>query len=386
MEGSVAVTELKAASAPADQASDLRIAAVEAFRLKLPYKSAVAFHSLTEAVGQYVVLRLALADGTEGIAEAVCRVGQSGEDATLLTYQIETFFKPLLLGADPLAQLAVMRAVAKVRGSRAAKALIDVALWDLRGKIFGQPVWRLLGGARPEGVPLTWIAHGNTREAQVAEARRMVEERGYRGMKLKTWRRSLEDVRMVGEVRAALPQTLIYVDGNGSYTESEARTILARVAEHDVAFIEEPCTFADSARQAALAAALPVALLGDQCCESLAAVSSLLRERAVGAVSVKLRRTGFTESLKIIALAEAAGVPVVIGTDSESRIGALARMHLRAAVPSLAPWPTETHFFDKLADDVFAGEFGFVDGTIVPGDAPGFGAAIDRRKLERYGF
>jgi L-Ala-D/L-Glu epimerase len=375
-----------AATLPADQPSDLRIASVEAFRLKLPYKTAVAFHSLTEAAGQYVILRLALADGTEGIAEAVCRAAQSGEDAALLAYQIETFFKPLLLGADPMGQLALMRALGKVKFCRAAKALIDLALWDLRGKVLGTPVWRLLGGARPQAVPLTWIAHGNTREAQVAEATRVAAERGYRGMKLKTWRRSAEDVRMVGEVRAALPDTLIYVDGNGSYTESEARTILARVAEHNVAFIEEPCTFADPSRQAALAAALPVALLGDQCCESLAAVHALLRLNAVGAVSVKLRRTGLTESLKIIALAEAAGVPVVIGTDSESRVGALARMHLRAAIPSLAPWPTETHFFDKLADDAFAGEFPFADGTITPTDAPGFGAALDRRKLDRYAF
>ncbi len=332
----MAITGLQAASAPADVASGCRIAAVEVFRLKLPYKAAVAFHSLTEAAGQYVILRLALADGTEGIAEAVCRAAQSGEDAATVAYQVE--------------------------------------------------IWRLLGGAEPEPVPLTWIAHGNSREAQVAEAARMAQERGYRGMKLKTWRRTGEDVRMVAEVRKALPDTLIYVDGNGSYTESEARTILARVAESNVCFIEEPCTFPDPARQAALAAALPVALLGDQCCESLSAVNTLLRLNAVGAVSVKLRRTGLTESLKIIALCEAAGVPVVIGTDSESRIGALVRMHLRAAIPSLAPWPTETHFFDKLADDVFAGEFKFVDGTITPSDAPGFGATLDRRKLERYAF
>jgi len=191
---------------------------------------------------------------------------------------------------------------------------------------------------------------------------------------------------MVAEVRRALPEALIYVDGNGSYTESEARTILGKVADSDVAFIEEPCTCADPARQAALAAALPVALLGDQCCETLAAVNTLLRMNAVGAVSVKLRRTGLTETLKIIALCEATGVPVLIGTDSESRIGALVRMHLRAAIPSLAPWPTETHFFDKLGDDVFAGEFAFADGTITPNDAPGFGAAIDRRKLDRYAF
>jgi L-Ala-D/L-Glu epimerase len=379
------VTDLQNA-APAALASGVKIAAVEAFRLKLPYKKAVSFHSVTEAGGQYVILRLALDDGSEGIAEAVCRAAMSGEDAASVAYQIETFFRPLLMGADPMGNLALISAIQKVRGCRAAKALIDIALWDLRGKILGQPVWRLLGGSAPQPVPLTWIAHGNTREAQVAEAQRMAQERGYRGMKLKTWRRSPEDVRMVAQVRQALPDILIYVDGNGSYTETEARTILARVQESNVAFIEEPCTCADPVRQAALAAALPVALLGDQCCESLTAVNTLLRLSAVGAVSVKLRRTGLTESLKIIALCEAAGVPVVIGTDSESRIGALARLHLRAAVPSLAPWPTETHFFDKLGDDVFAGDFEFVDGTVTPGDAPGFGAALDRRKLERYAF
>jgi L-alanine-DL-glutamate epimerase-like enolase superfamily enzyme len=380
----MAVTELK--TSPAGAADGPRIATVEAIRLKLPYKKAVSFRSVTEATGQYVILRIVLQDGTEGIAEAVCRTSMSGEDATSVAYQIETFFRPLLIGRNALGQLAAMEAIRGVKGCRAAKALIDIALWDARGKLIGQPVWRLLGGADPEPVPLTWIAHGNTVEAMVEEAKRMAQERGYRGMKLKTWKRSLEDIRMVAEVRAALPDAVIYVDGNGSYTETEARTILAKVADYDVSFIEEPCNFVDPWRQAAMAADLPVALLGDQCCESLADVNTLVRLNAVGAVSVKLRRTGITESLKIIALCEAAGVPVVIGTDSESRIGALVRMHLRAAIPSLAPWPTETHFFDKLGDDVFAGEFSMVDGTITPSDAPGFGGALDRRKIERYAF
>ena len=127
--------------------SDLKIAAVEALRLKLPYKKAIAFHSVTEASGQYVILRLALDDGSEGIAEAVCRAAHSGEDAASVAYQIETFFRPLLVGADPAGHLALLASIQKIKGCRAAKALIDIALWDLRGKIFGQPVWRLLGGA-----------------------------------------------------------------------------------------------------------------------------------------------------------------------------------------------------------------------------------------------
>ena len=367
--------------------SDTAITAIEVLKLRLPYRSAVAFKTVRQSVGEYVILRLVLRNGLEGIAESICRPEQSGEDATLLVYQLETFFKPKLIGADALGHSEILSAIDSIRFCPAAKALIDNALWDLRGKILGQPVWRLLGASSIAPVPLTWIAHGNTREAMVAEAKHAFEERGYKGLKLKAWRRSAEDVQMVAEVRATVgAKPIVYIDGNGSYTESEARTILPAVAEHNVSFIEEPCSFADPFRQAAMAQALPIALLGDQSCRTLREVALLLRLNAVGAVSVKLRRTGITEGLKIVALCDAAGIPVVIGTDSESRIGALTRMHFRAAVSYLGAWPAETHFFQKLTDDAFAGDFHFADGCITLTAAPGFGAAIDRRKLDQYRF
>jgi L-alanine-DL-glutamate epimerase-like enolase superfamily enzyme len=374
--------------APASVAHGRRATAIttlDAIQLRLPYRSAVTFKSLRESTGEYVILRLALRDGLDGIAEAVCRPGQSGEDAGLIGYQIETFFKRKLIGADALGHQQILADIDDIRYCAAAKALIDNALWDLRGKIFGVPVWRLLGKATVDPVPLTWIAHGNSVEAMVAEATDAAQRRGFKGLKLKTWRRSAEDVRMVAEVREAVGDgPVIYIDGNGSYTESEARTILPAVAKYNVSFIEEPCTFADPLRQAAMAAALPIALLGDQSCRSLHDVMQMVRLNAVGAVSIKLRRTGISEALKIVALCEAAGLPVVIGTDSESRIGASARIHLRAAIPYFEPWPVETHFFQKLTDDVFEGEFNFADGCITPNEAPGFGASIDYTKLEKY--
>jgi len=120
--------------------SDLAIASVEAIKLKLPYKRPVSFASQSESAGHYVILRIVLSNGTEGVAESVCRPGHTGEDAVTVAYQLETFFKPLLIGADPLGHLALLAKIAKVRECRAAKMLIDVALWDLRGKVFGQPV------------------------------------------------------------------------------------------------------------------------------------------------------------------------------------------------------------------------------------------------------
>ena len=173
--------------------SDLGIARVEAFRLRLPYKGEVSFKSLKQSTGEYVLLRLTLNNGLQGVSETICRPEQSGEDATSIAYEIKNFLEPLLIGADPLAHLRVLDSLKKIRACPAAKALVDIALWDLRGKVLGQPVWRLLGGvAKP--VPLTWIAHGNTVEGQINEAKKMRETRGYRGLKLKTWRRSREDL------------------------------------------------------------------------------------------------------------------------------------------------------------------------------------------------
>ena len=368
--------------------SDLRIKDVIVHKLRLPYRGVVNFRSVTQDRGEFALIRIIADDGHEGIAESVCRPEQHGEDATALATTIETLFKPRLIGLDPLAHLSALEAMNGVKFCRSAKALIDIALWDLKGKILGQPVWRLLGAAKPKPVPLTWLVHGKTtREAMVAEAVRMHQERGYNSMKLKTWKRSMEDVRLVEDVRKALGDgAFLYVDGNGSYSEGEARTILAKVADSKAAFIEEPCKFTDPLRQAAFASHLPVPLLGDQCLQSLEDVQLHIRLGAVGAVSIKLRRTGFTQSLKIAALVEAAGLPVVVGTDSESRIGAMARMHFRAALPWLAPYPAETHFFDKLSGDAFAGDFNFKDGTLTPTDAPGFGAGIDRAKLEAFAF
>jgi L-Ala-D/L-Glu epimerase len=385
MSGASSLADPKA-PAPVDRVRrDTAITAVDVIQLRLPYRSAVAFKSLRESTGEYIILRLALRDGLDGIAESICRPGQSGEDAGLIAYQIERFFKKKLIGADAFGHQDILADIDSIRFCSAAKAMIDNALWDLRSKIFGVPVWKLLGKANVAPVPLTWIAHGNSVEAMVAEAKDAAQRRGFKGLKLKTWRRSVEDVRMVAEVREAVGDgPVIYIDGNGSYSESEARTILPAVAKYNISFIEEPCSFSDPLRQAAMAAALPIALLGDQSCRALQDVMQVVRLNAVGAVSIKLRRTGISEALKIVSLSEAAGLPVVIGTDSESRIGALARLHLRAAVPYFDPWPAETHFFQKLTDDAFAGEFNFADGCVTLTDAPGFGASIDYAKLEKY--
>jgi L-alanine-DL-glutamate epimerase-like enolase superfamily enzyme len=356
---------------------------VELFALNFPYRSKIQFRSSQGAGGIYVLLRLTTRDGAQGVAEVTGIPNVRASDPQVLAEQFDGVFRPLLEGADPLDRERVDGAIANVTGAGIAKALIDTALWDLKGKLLGEPVWRLLGSAAPEPVPLTAILFGDTAEAMLADAERTVA-RGIRALKVKLWRHSIDDVTLVRDIRNAVgDDVLIYVDANHSYTEDEARTLLPQLAAYDVALIEDPCNVSAD-RLAGLSRALPIPILAEIPIDSLATAERYVELRAAGALSVHVRRTGITETLKIIALCAGAGLPAIVGTDLESGLGALARVHLRAAVPSLEPWPSEIGFFERLAGGVLAEPLAVAEGAVAVPDRPGFGASIDETKLQRY--
>jgi L-alanine-DL-glutamate epimerase-like enolase superfamily enzyme len=359
------------------------IARVELIALNLPYQSKVQFKSSQGSSGAYALLRLTTRDGAQGIAEVTGITNVAESEPAHLAAQIDRHFRPLLEGADPFDHNRLLAACARVNGARIARALIDVALWDLKGKLLGQPVWRLLGGGPVRPVPVAAILFGDAPAAMLEDAERTVA-RGIRALKVKLWRHSDDDIELVRDIRKAVgDDILIYADANHSYSESEARTLLPRLAEYGVALIEDPCVLPVE-ELAALRQSLPIPILGEIPIHSLVMAHRYIQENAVGAVSLHVRRTGITETLKIVALCEAAGLPAIVGTDLEAHIGVLARLHLRAALPSLEPWPSEIGFFERLAADVLAEPLAIVDGAIAVPDRSGFGASIDENKLKRY--
>lgn len=363
-----------------------RITRVETFMLRIPFKGETRFRSVQDTHGPYALLRLTTQDGAQGIAETNVRPQQKeGYDSETVVHQIEKFFAPILIGADPLEHNRLLGDMNRFKGCRYSKAMIDMALWDLKGQLLGQPVWRLLGGSPVDSVPVSAIVLGDTSKGMVDYAEQACRGRGIRGLKVKVWRRSMEDVEMMRDIRRAVgDDVFIYGDSNGAYSEQEAVVHLSRLTEYNAALLEDPCKLTTIDRMAELARQLPIAILGDGISSSLEAAHAVIKANAVGAVNVKLARTGITESLKIFALCEAAGLPNIIGTDTETRIGALARIHVRAALPWLEPYPCETQFFERLTDDCFAGEFEFKDGRVTVPNTPGFGVAIDEKKLKQY--
>ena len=330
-----------------------------------------------------MLLRLTTRSGAQGIAEVTAIPNVADSDALVLQAQFERFFRPLLTGADAFDHDGLLAAFARVRGASIAKALIETALWDLKGKVLGEPVWRLLGDAAPAPVPVTAILFGDTSEAMLADAERTAA-RGIRSLKVKLWRHSPADIELVRDIRRAVGDgVLIYADANHAYSEAEARELLPKLAEYGVPLIEDPCDI-PADRLARLNRDLPLGVLGEIPIDSLATAQRYVDANALGAVSVHPRRTGIAESVRIAALAQTAGIPPIVGTDLESGLGALVRLHLHAGVPALAAWPAEVQFFERLADEVLAEPLAIVEGAIAVADRPGFGGTVDEAKLARY--
>jgi L-alanine-DL-glutamate epimerase-like enolase superfamily enzyme len=364
-----------------------KIERVEAFCLRIPYTVEVRYASASDTSGVFVLLRLTTKDGVVGIAECCSRAEQSsGDDIKTVAYQIETHFKPMLLGMDPLAHDEILHKMNKIKKCRFAKALIDNALWDIKGKTLGQPVWRLLGGSAPKPVPISSIVFGYTSVKEMAcDAAKAVEDQGMRGFKIKTWKRSMEDVEVVKEIRKAVgPDVFLYADANRVYTEGEARRVFPHFADHDIKMIEDPCKFVSMNDMTRVAEALPIPILADGWFETPVDVYNLARIGAIGAVSVKINKTGMTQALQLINFCDMAGLQVVIGTNTESRIGTLPMIHVWSAFRALQSIPSETGFYRHLADDAFDGELVYKNGTIKVPDAPGFGGKIDEKKLAKY--
>jgi L-alanine-DL-glutamate epimerase-like enolase superfamily enzyme len=268
----------------------------------------------------------------------------------------------------------------------AAIAGIDIALWDLKGKAAGMPVWRLLGGANR---PLfTYATGGYYRPGapNSAYAEEMVQliEFGYRAVKLKTGAEGVvADAERVGIVRAAIgdaPELML--DMNAPYDLPDCIDFARRVEPHRIFWLEEPLHWylqpADFAR---LAAATPIPLAHGERELTRFTVRDFIVEGGIRYVQFDATRAaGFTEALRIAALAEQHGV--IVAPHSAPEIHG----HLVLALPRCA-FGVESHGgpdSDPLAHGLFQEHPDLRDGHLHFGDQPGLGIEPDWKFVERY--
>lgn len=287
----------------------------------------------------------------------------AGEDAN----QIESIWQKIFWATHGTAVGAI---------TSLALAAVDIALWDVRGKSLGQPLWRLAGGAR-RAIPLYdteggWL-HLTTTE--LVEGALMSKRQGWPGVKLKIGKpRPEEDLERLAAVREAVgPGMDVMVDANQSMTAAEARRRAHLLEPVNLFWLEEPLPAEDLGGHSQLAASTSIPIAVGESLYSPSHFRQYLVEGAAGILQPDVARLGgITPWLKVAHLAEAFNVKVAPHFLMELHISLAAAVPNALYLEHIPQLRTITH-----------SEIEIVDGQAVAPETPGVGIDWDREGIAK---
>ena len=297
----------------------------------IPYPRTIHWGAHSESGADYLILEITTADGLSGIAEGTVKINWNGTTLRSLDTVIAEVFAPRLIGLDAADETAIRKVLRRIPEHRLAKSLIDVACWDLRAQAAGKPLWQLWGGDRR--VPVSWTVTRQSPLDMARDASDKIDTHGFRMLKIKTGQGVETDVQALREIRRAVGDGIrFYADSNGYYTPAEAPAFTAMLNDEGVFLAEDPCYFTPDSSFETLrqACAVPLMVDHDAC---LPLDATLFLERGVEAISVKLEKSGLTESWEIVNMSRERGAKTHVGFLGETSLGANAALQLASAIP-----------------------------------------------------
>jgi L-alanine-DL-glutamate epimerase-like enolase superfamily enzyme len=363
----------------------MKITKIEAIPFSIPYRKPLQFASGEVIAADHVLVRVHTDDGLIGTAEAPPRPFTYGETQASIISVIHGVFAPQIVGLSPLERETIHARLNRTVANPAAKAAIDIAMWDLIGQSVGLAVTDLLGGYGNRMRVCHMVGFAEPPE-MVAEACRMRERFGITTFKIKVGRRPIDtDVAACRALREALGDDVeLYIDGNRGWTAADSARALRAMADLDLQFAEELCPADDVLGRRWLVGQSTVPIFAD---ESASRPGEVVRELLGGSangISIKTARTGFTTSQRVLGLCEGLGVEVVMGNQIDGQIGSLCSLAFGAAFELTSRRAGELSNFLDMSDDLLVEPLQIRDGTLRIREIPGLGIGIDEDKLTHY--
>ena len=362
----------------------MKITGFEATALNIPEDEPLA--NMPEEAGRtrpIVILRLRTDSGIEGVGVTF----YGGKMTGSLRVAIEEL-AAITIGEDPL---RIEKIIAKLRAGTGdacgpggiftlALSVIDIALWDIKGKALDQPLWKLLGGHR-DRVPT--YASGALRRGlsddQAQRAARALVEKGFTEMKtqmaLPGDPTPADEIRRVRLVREAIgPDIKLMCDINQRWRPEQAIDIGTRVEEVGLFWLEDVTAADDYPGLARVTAALKTPIAGGEYVWGIVPFRHMIEARSVDIIMIDiLRAGGVSQWMKIAGMAEAFNLPVV------SHVMPEVLVHLIAACPNgltveYMPWTLALFQETPVIEN----------GELVLPEAPGLGLRFDEAAIAAF--
>ena len=333
-------------------------------------------------------------EGLLGIGECFRR--QPGITKTV----IDEILAPSIIGKDPCETDARFRDMSKAGSALEIGGAIwigiaglDIAMWDLKGKSLGMPIYKLLGGKVRDKVPVyaSSLKRGMTPVEEAKRAEFFVDQ-GYRAYKLhsavpgKIDDPSDQTIATVSEVRKAVGDDIdILVDVNGAYSVHHSIEIGKQLESLGVFHFEEPRPHYDLDGLAKVSDALDIPIASGEMIYSHYEYNELMTRGKVDIIQPDIVKTpGFTTFLKIAALADALGVPITCH-NTQPTVSTVAHAHFAVATPGV-PYAQEYNIEpNSIRDDypILSEPLNITDGFLEVPDGPGLGIELDMDMVRR---
>jgi len=312
------------------------------------------------------------ADGVEGWGEAspfgIGDFRQSTEAIQEDLQKAESLLAPL----HPLERERIEQVLIENEVRSAARAAVDMALWDWLGKRTGLPVWRVLGLSREAIVPTSVTIGINPPEVARQRTRDWLELTNAKSLKIKLGNPAgIEaDQAMFEAILQEVPQGVaLRVDANGGWSLQDALTMCRWLAERGVEYVEQPLPRGAEDELPALYRESPLPIFVDESCFDKRDVVKLA-DRVHG-INIKLMKCGgLSEAIRMVHTARALGLQVMYGCYSDSSLSISAAAQIAPLADHL---DLDSHL--NLLDDPFIGAE-LCEGRVLLNDAPGLGVRL----------
>ena len=363
-----------------------KIERMEVFGVDMPLIGEFSSAGVTKQVTKCVVLRLTAADGTVGITSIEpSATAKSPHTAADLAVTLRSRIAPAIIGQDPLnihRLVELFDALSPTQPGAAAGA--EMACVDLAARMCNVPLYDYLGGAVAESVEFNgWIGMLPAEEA-AAEAKRWLQA-GFRSAKIKVGGGLESDHDRIAAVREAVGSAMkLRIDANMLYDAQTSLKLCAMVKQYDLQLFEQPAPMDDLAGLARVRREGGIPVMADESVHDYRSLLAVIKADAADFIKFGVKQAGgVLRASRMLATAQAAGIPCVIGhgfgldpsTIAEVMVAATSR-NVLAGLECVGPL--------KVVDTITTTRLDLSTGRLALPAGPGIGVSVDERKLEQY--
>jgi L-alanine-DL-glutamate epimerase-like enolase superfamily enzyme len=362
-------------------ARSTQIEDVEIYPFNVPLREPFHIALGTISAAENILVRLRTREGVVGWGESCPYVAVTSEtQATDLAIgkDLATFVR----GRDPFTLGAIMAEMDGFSPANASmKAAMEMAVWDICGKLAGQPVYKLLGGYRDSFETDITIGMGTPAE-MAGKATKHVAE-GFKTLKIKLGEGPEPDTQRMKAIRDAIGYSIkLRTDANQGWSAAETVRALRMMEKYQMQICEQPVPYWNVEGLKFARDNSPTPIMADESVHTPHDAFAVTRENAVDCINIKLMKAGgIMRGAQIATVAAAAGVTCMVGCMEETRVGLTAGAHLVASQKNIVYADLDA-FFELSADPVIGG-MQVKDGIVTLPKTPGLGVDIDPAFLSK---